>query len=407
MEKDYIFFADTINRVGGAQLYMAAKSCFLTQQGWNVYICYHQDGNIFIKDLQNYSSLQCPYLFKPSYQFLKSKRNNVVNLICDFIPNAANSLVIESHSRTLASWAELIAEKKGNAKHICYDLNECIKIPKPMFDFYKFKYKRHELFGIQPCSIELLFKGTGFELKYGSPCLQAYGASECVSDCESSINTTEFKGLIIGVVGRLEKAYVWESAKTVKDFVDLHSDQDVTLVFIGGSPKEVEIRSQIAELFKGIQNISIYYTGYLYPIPRSLVTSFNVCLASAGAASAISREGVVTISIDPRDLMANGVMGVTTTSSTFSEREKKSILWWLEQVYTHPEEYLVSKTEFIYDFSTHIDAINNSEKVFAYNTSFLNNGSSLNEWFVKFINSYSPINLRNIIASAVRKVRRY
>ena len=406
MMNKFVFFANTIKRVGGAQLYIRSKANYLIQKGWTVQIIYHQDGDGYITELLNYPSLRCPYLQKPSYMYIENKRNIIIKQIARFINSDNSEIVFESHSRTLASWAEVVAERIGNVKHICFDLDECISIPEPMFDFYKFKYERHELYGIQSESIKILFNGSNYNLFYGSPRLQAYGASECVADCPSPYAIELLKGYVIGIVGRLEKDYVWESAKSIKQFVDNHLDHFFTVVFVGGAPDRENPKSRIIQLYNGCYNTKLLFTGYIFPIPRTLVTLFNICLAGAGSASAICREGVLTITIDPRDFQANGILGITTQSSTFSEMEKKTILWWLEEIFNHDGRYFVSPSEFRYDFSSHIDAIQESASLLCYNTSFLFYPLSHLERIKRIINSILPIPIRELMASFVRLISR-
>lgn len=403
--KHFVFFADTIKRVGGAQLYIKAKALYLTAAGWDVNIVYHQNGEPCIDDLQNYDNLYCPELYQPSYYYTNCRRKHIIKKLCGFVDFRGEMIVYESHSRKLASWAEVLAKVRGDVKHVCYDLGECINVPVPMFEFYKFKYERQELFGIQSASIALFFKGTNIQLKYGSPCLPAYGASDCVADCKSDLIEDTFNGYVIGIVGRLEKAYIWEYAKSIKKFASNHADRFFTLVFVGGAPENENPEVKIRQLYKECSNIKLIFTGYIFPIPRILVTSFNICLAGAGAASAISREGVVTISIDPRDFLANGILGITTHSSTFSEGEKKTVLWWLEEVYNHNGKYKVSKSELRYDFKTHMDVLVGSKAPFCYNTSFLEYKKTFRERITMYFNSLFPISIREKVANVVRKAR--
>ena len=403
--KYYVFFANTIKRVGGAQLYIKSKAHFLTQNGWVVSVVYHQDGDLIITELKNYCSHRCPYLYKPSYMYMDFKRNKVVKEIIQHIGINEGKIVFESHSRTLASWAEIVAESIGKVTHICFDLDECITIPKPMFEFYKFKYNRHELYGILPVSIDLFFKGTGFKLNYGSPYLQANGGADCIADCNTDIKIIEFSGYTIGVVGRLEKAYVWEYAKMARLFIEKHSDQQFTLVFVGGAPPKENPEEQILQLFKNNNNVKLIFTGYLYPIPRVIINSFKICLSGAGAAWAICREGVATITIDPRDFLANGILGLTTKNSVFSENEKKPVLWWMEEIYNHPDKYTLPRVRYDYDFFTHINAIKSCSNIFVYNTSFISYRLPFIEHIKRFINSTLPITQRESLAAYIRKLK--
>lgn len=404
-QKLFVFFTYTIKRVGGAQLYIKAKADYLQQQGWTVMIVYNQDGESYIKELQKYKSLYIPKLFKPSYLYLEGARNRIVKKIVHFLNTPNDEVVIESHSRILASWAEIVAKKKGNVRHIAFDLDECISIPKPMLPFYKFKYNRHELFGITDKSIELLFQGTGVDLFYGSSLLLAYGASDCIYDSPSAIPLASLNGYVIGVVGRLEKTYVYEYAQNLAEFAKTHAEEDFSFVFVGGAPEGNDIKSRIESLLKPCKNVNLFFTGYMFPIPRELVLKFNICLAGAGAAYALKREGVATIIVDPRDGLSGGVLGITVQQGVFSDDKKKPVLWWMEEVYKHPEKYVLEREVINYDFSSHIDILEDCEKTLSYDLSFLNYRLSLIDQTKRVLNSILPLSLREVMATCVRGLK--
>lgn len=399
--KHYVFFARTIKNVGGAQLYIKAKAQWLIEQGWNVIIIYCQDGEPYIFDFQKYRSLYVADLCKAAYKYLSLKRKRIVRQIVEFLKFQQGDIVFESHSLALASWAELIAQMKGNVRHIAFLLDERIHVPLQMLDYFRFKYARHELFGITEKSIELFFEGTQTELSYGSPKLSATGVTDCVSDNMPPFKLSMLRGTIIGVVGRLEKPYVKEYAKSLKRYFILHNNTCFTLIFVGGAPKGSEIPAQLETLFLNCPNVKLVITGYLFPIPRVLVRRFDICLAGAGAANAIKREGVATLVLDPRDLMPNGILGVTTQDSLFSDKEKKPIDWWLDEVLTHKERYSQPPTSLNYDFSPHMEIIKNGEGTCEYNYSFLHS-SSMMFYIKQIVCSIFPIKVSGYFALILR-----
>lgn len=367
----YIFFARTIKNVGGAQLYMNAKIAYLKKNGWEVSIIYNKDGDSFFPDMENCPNLLIDELDRQAYMYLSYKRKMILKQIIDFLGVLRQGDVIESHSLSLSSWAEMTAKHYGNVRHLIYELDERPRMPKEMVPFYKFKYERNELVGILDQSVALFLEGTGIQLTHGSPRLSAHGAAHCVLDVPNTL-FLELEGqYVIGIVGRLEKPYVWEYAKSAAEFTSSHTSQMFTIVIIGGEPEGDIIRHRIEDLFATADNVKLIFTGYIFPIPSSLVSQFDICLAGAGAAKGISREGITTLPIDPRDFLCSGVIGLTTKDSVFSEGEKHPVAWWMNKVYCSPNEYKVPKKEIPYNFQVHIDYLSNCSGNLIYDVSFL------------------------------------
>lgn len=404
--KHYVFFANSIVGVGGAELYIKTKAQYLEENGWKVSIIHNKRGETYIKEFCDFNTLFVPETHKMSFMYLSWKRNRIVDKIMRFLGDAVEETVFESHSEPPASWAELVASKYGKVRHIVYHLNEILSVPSSMFQFFKFKYERKELFGINEKSIELFFHKTGYKLNYGSPKLLAHGCNECVFDIPSTINTDDWSGYIIGIFGRLDKPYIYEYAKVVQQFSIEHREESFTVVIIGGEPKGSTVRIQIIKLFEESQNVKLVMTGYHFPIPRELVTHFNICLAGAGAANAIKREGITTIVADPRDLMSSGVLGVTTQKSLFSDEKKEPLSWWINEVYEHPELYRLERISVQYDFSDHFDALKNCSPVIEYDLSFLKYHLSFVDSCKKILNSVLPYLLRESMAGLVRAIKK-
>lgn len=399
--RHYVFFTYTTKGIGGSQLYMLSKAKYLALNGWRVSIVYSQDGVLYLKEFNEFKCFRDANLVKPSFYYFPFKRELLIRKILSFLDVFNDEVVFESHSSNMASWAELVASKIGGVRHIVYEVSETLRPPKPMIEYYEFKYCRHELFGIFDKSIEFFLRNTGVELQYGSPQLVAYGSSDCIYDVPSPISRNNMVGYVIGIVGRLEKEYVLEFAKNVNVFCKNHPEEHFTLVVVGGAPEGNSTKKQIELLYAAADNVRLLFTGYIFPIPRDLVLSFKICLASSGSASAISREGVITIPIDPRDNLANGILGVTTFSSAFSEGEKKSVLWWLEEVYGHPDDYRPGKKDYKYDFESHLECLQHCDRILAYNTSFNNYKVSLGLLFKKTCNTFMPFWMREKIANAI------
>lgn len=398
--KHYVFFARTIKRVGGAQLYMKAKAQYLTENGWTVHVVYCQEGESYIAQLQGFHCLYIADLYKPAFLYFPFKRDKIIRKIISFFYGIDGEIVIESHSDALSTWAEIIASLKHNIRHISYNLEEIIQVREEMIPFYKFKYSRHELFGILN-SIEVLFEKTGCNLDYGNPELLAYGAADCIDDVDIPATLRKLDGYVIGVVGRLDKDYIFEYAKCLKIFCDEHKETNFSVVFVGGAPSGCNIWDSIRDLLDNCGNIQLFNTGYIFPIPRGLVNKFDVCLAGAGAAYAISDEGVKTLAMDPRDFLVNGIMRVTTDNAVFSDNDKQTANYWMNQVYYNPEKYELARKHNQYDFSSHIKVLDRCTPQFDYDLSFLD-VNSISLFCKRVVCSLFPIFIRELLASMKR-----
>lgn len=400
----YIFFARTIRNVGGAQLFLNAKVDYLASQGWDVRIVYDRGGEAFLPKLDNYPGLLIEELDRPAFMYLGYRRKNIIRKITKFLGQLGEGDVIESHSQALSSWAELVAKEYGNVRHWIYELDERPEMPREMHQYYRFKYTRNELVGILEQSVSIFMQDTGLPMTNGSPFLPAYGAADCVVDVPSRVKIEKGGKYLIGVVGRLEKPYIWEYAKSAAEFVNQHPDKQFMILFIGGEPEGDVCKKRIEELFATISNVELLFTGYLFPIPRELVFQLDVCLAGAGAAYGISNEGIVTLPIDPRDFMCNGVMRVTTEDSVFSDKEKKTVTWWMEEVYNNPKRYVVPIQTVQHDFQSHLDYLNCLPLFIEYDDSFLRKRAF--SLFVKSILcSILSVKNRERLSSIVRKIK--
>lgn len=363
----YVFLTYSTKNVGGAQLYVSAKSKYLVEKGWNVVIVYSQDGQILISDLNNYHTIYAPFIGLKSYSFFRLIRKRLTRKILRNIPQ--DCCLIESHASNFSSWGEILAEET-KSKHIVFNIDEKPQLPEPMFEYYKFKYYRGELAGIVEDSIKRFFSGTDVELTKGSPMIKAYGASDCIFDVDYEFNYPE-SDITIGVVGRLEKEYACNTAPIIADYVMRHPGKTYSIFYVGGQPKGMDIIEKIKDSYKNIPNIHLFFTGYIFPIPLKLVCHFDLCISGAGAANALKRAGVKTITVDSRDLKGIGVVGVTTTQTLFSDEGKEDLGYWFDEVLNHPEKYRLNRQANEYSFEEHTRFIESSEKELTYNLSFL------------------------------------
>ena len=77
------------------------------------------------------------------------------------------------------------------------------------------------------------------------------------------------------------------------------------LCLVGGAPNK-RIYKSIRKKLKWIGNVEVYISGCFYPIPRNLLQTFDVSVATAGGANITAvYENIPTISIDIRTASPN------------------------------------------------------------------------------------------------------
>lgn len=367
--KRYVFLTYTIKDVGGGQLYVATKSTFLKDNGWDVKIIYVSPGDLIIKDFLLFETMENHRLLEPACYYFANKRERILKQIVDFVGNDCDEVVIESHSDFMATWGEMMASEL-NARHLLYLIAEKLEIRPWLLDFIKFKYERKELASITKDSVSRLLANSNIELTHGSPFLPANGAGNCVQDVDYSIpfDTSIYT---IGLVGRMEKEYMRDTTGEICSFLKEHENTQFNIVYIGGGPQGSGIIEHIREQYQDSVNVNLFFIGYVFPLPKCLIKEFDFCIAGAGAATAITWEGVPTIIIDPRSLKSDGVLSVTAKHSIWASDNGKSLGYWMEEVFANRDKYLPQAKRGQRDWTAHMDFIENGSKEMEYNLSFL------------------------------------
>lgn len=365
----YVFFTYTINNVGGAQLYVRAKCLHLLEQGWRVRIFFYQHGELLIKDFEQMQNFSMPELAMTANLYSSRKRRKIIINIVRNIGFENDDIVIESHASGLSTWAEIVS-KQMCAKHIVYIIDEKPLLGEEIKHFFQFKYNRRELVGITPFSVEYLFKDVNFELTYGSPGLDAYGCNDCILDVEYDLSfLKDCKS--IGLLGRLEKEYMKDKVDELVTFFNKHNDKLFNVVYIGGEERENAIKNEIVGKYKHVTNVNLIFAGHLFPIPLKLVKSFDFCVSGAGASIALARNGIPTVTVDPRDGFANGVLGVTTEKTIYSDEGKQTLTFWLEDLLVNSSFYAPHIAGNEYHYEKHFRFIDKSIQSKEYDLSFL------------------------------------
>jgi len=413
MWKTYVFFTYCIGSVGGTQLYIKSKRKYLEDLGWDIYIFSALDGPFLIPDLAD-KSFFIKELTLPISYYSSKKRKTILKRITGLLPKDCSQTIFESHNFDLATWAE-IAAIPINAKHIVYQTSEIPQIPGHLRQFLKFKIDRKEYASItENCSKYIIDKYCTTSTNY--PFLLAYGGHDCISDVHynSHINSN----YTIGVFGRLDKDYVCQSCFEIISFIRLHSASYFNIVYIGGenSPYNI-IRKLLMASFRHVTNATLFFTGNIYPLPRCLVKTLNVCISGAGASVALCKEGVPTITINPITGYANGLLGVDTIETIYNRQHTKIQMLHLsnvlEYVYNNPDKSKPPHFELSVDFSKHLDFVYDSAQINKYDTSVYSD-NSIKRLFYRIVLSLVPLSflfqcksLVNVFNSILKFIRIY
>jgi len=365
--KKYVFLTFSIANLGGQEMYVRSKLLYLKKNGWEVNIFSINKGEIYIHDFDSYTKQIIPKLGTPTYLTLKHDKKKVIRVLLDSIRNEVfEELVIESHSIFFATWGELLA-KELNCKHIVYSLIEENQLKdKELLEFAEFKHKRKELAGITRNYVhDMLHSYREISLRE-SYHLVAY-SSDIVEDYAHPILRSIPKGdYTIGNIGRLGKTYLLPVLDDIILYINKKFPAIFNVIIIGGDPELIKIQRKIRLKFKQVPNANLVMTGYIYPIPKKLITLADVFISVSGSAVISEKLGVPTISIDVNDFKPIGVLGFTTKNIIFRDREPVIPLGvLLDEVLIskyYKKEIIDLSNCSIPDFSSHMKFILESEQ---------------------------------------------
>lgn len=315
--RKYVFLTYSISNIGGSQIYVRNKTNFLESKGWLVEVFSYQTGDLIIKELSKYRNNIIKELEYGAFHYTKKDRNKLIKTIIRKSNLSNHELIIESNSIGLSTWGELLA-KELNCKHFIYLVSETFNINHQTFNYLEFKHERRELAGIHEKAINNLFKP--YKLLNSEECynLRAY-CSNVVEDIEnlhiSNIKNADFS---IGSIGRLDKPYLIPILNQLKDFIEKHHFYRFNIILIGGTNDNLKY-IQIKNLFSNTNNVNIYITGFIYPIPTSLIKKSDVYISVAASALASRNLGIPTITVDSINYTPLGILGYNTDNNMFAD----------------------------------------------------------------------------------------
>lgn len=303
----YIILINFITGVGGAQQLCRNKYLQLSKMGFDVYVFSATKGSILIKELERFSPYFVPQLRYQPFCFSKNTISKTIHEIEKTVGRIDSDTIIDCESITNLEWGELIA-KRNKCKCVGFLVDEVFSPLKSELLFLKFKFDRKEIMFTSPESIERLFEKSIKLEEAQRYCFSPY-IDNVIDDVDNHIDLLEKETFdySVGCFGRLEKEYVFKSLKLIKQFALLNPTKRFRIIVIGGSSLKKPAH-QIVKLFRNINNCKLIITGLLFPVPRHLIKSLDVCISSAASSVIVAKEGVPCIYVNCLSGKAVGIM---------------------------------------------------------------------------------------------------
>lgn len=317
----YVFFTNSMGGYSGGPSYVRTKLNYLKETGWNVLV-FDSTGSynaeIKMDDFNEFKNNRYQELFYNPFWLRKSRRNRLLSEILEKIGDD-DRIVIESDGLNMSMWGELVASHLG-AKHIVYVLSEKLTIHNSsMYQFYKFKALRSELFSISANAYCKLMQ----EFEDGSDAEQHYWSAKVSVPIEnvrcdeiSSIPSADYN---IGHLGR-QKSYFDSMFEQVSLFAKRQEGKSVNFIMLG----DVSVKEKWKNLLP--PNINIYVIESRQPIPSVFFEKTDVVIATAGCASIGWKYRAKVISMDVYDGNPLGVLGYDTKDRNLRSQDNSYCL---------------------------------------------------------------------------------
>lgn len=321
----YVFFTPELGGMGGTQMFIYNKGLFLRELGWEVCFCYFTKSEIKIKGIDDFKNYYLPESIWGIEHYSKRFVDKRIDAVIKNLElKKGEDIIIESNLMSLSFWAEILAEKVQGL-HILNCLEENIPYYfSGVYTYLEFKLKRWEIMNASEKSLNRAFKDYFIPdyLQYlnciKTPC------SNVLSKNDESFDVTPYERADYNIlsIGRLDKPYIYKAVSEVKRVIGAHVDKVFNLVFIGAS-KDGKSEKDIQEQFGTLDNVTVFFLGYLFPIPSSLLACMTVSLATSNSVLVSYNAGIPTIAIDAQDYDAIGIYGYNTNNKVFRHGEQR------------------------------------------------------------------------------------
>ncbi len=365
--KTYIIIGAAGGYISGAPIYHRNKAIYLQQQGWNVYYISCCRGEIYVRGLEKFVIGVYSFLCKEAYIFSRKKQKELLDYMIKSLPVLGDEIIIETGTYYTAYWGELLAKRLG-AKHIIMYLDEHNEaITHNQAGFFLFKFKRHELACITKNAMINIFSefwnvdlSNAIELS----CCCINSLEDYENDFTYQIRKSDYT---IGYIGRLEKPALMELVKSLQDFVKIIGEKKVSLVCFGGAEKTVidNIRNTVKE----IPHVSLFISGYIFPIPLKAIKKCDMFVSSAGSSLVSAKAGVPTVRINVYSNKPDGFVRYSKTNSLVVSKFGENIIDYLKKFFIDGDKPIVStyslekdKERMFNAFKQHDEFLNNTVK---------------------------------------------
>ena len=304
----YVMIARHLGTISGEKIYAYNKLAYMLSLGWRV--MYFSGNREQLPDKLS----GCIHRVYPAVSYApdcysKGEVRRTVERIAAEIGDAGDAeCIIESDAVNRSAWAELVAARVG-ARHVAFLLQEKHSYDPETKRFLRFKYDRHELAGINPASVNMILGDDSVERR-DDTVITAY-CNNVVEDCEDTVTArlSPEADLVFGSLGRLDKGCVPAILQGFKAYAASHPEQRIELVLIGGAMRKKRIR-WIRREMRECGNIRLTVTGFMYPIPRTLIEKIDLFVSTAGSTDVTYRFHRPTIKVHPLTGEPVGVFGL-------------------------------------------------------------------------------------------------
>lgn len=367
-KKYYIILQPSIRSMGGEEMYTRNKIVSARDEGYEP-VVFHSGiggGRVYIDELMPFDNYEfTSFRYEPCI-VTSFRKKLLIRKIKNILNDYDKDSIIESHEILVAEWGEWVASQLG-IKHFAYMLLEHNTLLfKPLYDFFRFKYDRHELAGIVNSTIPDMFQNFCEDvLGYKLPayCDNVYDNIPCPDAFK--LGVADFT---IGSIGRTNKKYVQPMIDAIIRFVSNHPDKSFNILYVGGS-MDKQSEKIVQERLSSMLNAELTFTGMQFPLSIGMIRQMDVCIASAGSCVTSNNCGIPTICLDGNDSKAIGIFKVTTNNSLFRNDNEPpiEIEYLLEEVLINkccPKKDEIISVEV--DFSSHWDFIKQMSKTKDY-----------------------------------------
>jgi hypothetical protein len=317
--RKYLIFGG-IHGIGGFQLYTAARYQHVKNLGYETFVIGSegQPNDVKLKDLKSDHCFSLGELCIPPYCCRTSQINHLSEKVKKIVSyKEGDEIFIEACSLPYALWGEIFS-KSMNGVCFAYILSSHTEnIPRDIQKYCSFKYDNELIAGQTDITLPDLFKGfrdiaddkRGLQASWSSPICDS--REDCVNYISAirDYKTKSYK--IIGYFGTLNKPHFIKICEQIEDYARTHSNGKILFLTVGSSQSGKSEKRQLL-VNKNTTNCDVLNIPELYPVPITVFSLMDVCLASWGSAGLASYgcDRVVRL-LDDVDVVPQGIIGVT------------------------------------------------------------------------------------------------